>query len=102
MKCTLDMVQVVNCVEIDQDGTYKYVLLRLESLQSKEQSQLLVRGSQRAGYHRDIVRLEQELLANDDCKVSTYPLRYTMHNLVVFARDLFAFDRSAIQADRVL
>lgn len=90
LRCALNVAQEMESVEIDQGGTYKYVLLRLQSLQSKEHSQLLVRGSRKAGYHRDIVHSEQHLLANDDCKVSTHPPGYFVHYLVEIGRGLLA------------
>ena len=63
-------MQEVQSVEIDQSGTYKYVLVRVQSRQSRHCSKLLVRGRQTAGYHRDIVQAEQRLLANEQVEVS--------------------------------
>lgn len=86
LRCALKVAQEVESVKIDQGGTYKYVLLRLQSLQSNEHSQLLVRGSRKAGYHRDIVHSEQQLLANDDYKVSTHPPEYFVHKSADFCK----------------
>ena len=86
LRCALNVAQEVESVNIDQGGTYKYVLLRLQSSQSKEHSQLLVRGSRNAGYHRDIVHSEQQLLENDDRKVSTHPPDYFVHASVEFCK----------------
>ncbi|CAL8464400.1 g3935 [Coccomyxa elongata] len=55
--------QDVREVDIDEHGTYKYVLLRLESKDSSE-SRLLVRGNCRAGYHKDVLELANELDAD--------------------------------------
>lgn len=67
-------LQEVENVEIDQGGTYKYVLLRLQSRQNQECSKLLVRGSQTAGYHRDIMQSEQQNHSIEEIKVSTVPV----------------------------
>ncbi len=66
-------MQEVDSVDIDQSGIYKYVLLRLQNRQSKDQSRLLVRGRQSAGYHRDIVQSEQQLHTREDTEVSLVP-----------------------------
>lgn len=58
-------------MDIDQSGTYKYVLLRLQSRESKDRSKLLVRGGHIAGYHRDIVQSEQQLHASNEVEVSS-------------------------------
>lgn len=47
-------------MSIDEGGTYKYVLLRMQSPESSDCSRLLVRGSQQAGYHRDVVHSAEE------------------------------------------
>ena len=57
-------------VEIDRSGTFKYVLLRLQSLKSTGSSRLLVRGSQQAGYHRDVVQMAQQACAVGEGQVS--------------------------------
>ena len=57
-------------VEIDRSGTYKYVLLRLQSTDSTGSSKLLVRGSQQAGYHRDVVQMAQQACAGGEGQVS--------------------------------
>ena len=56
--------------KIDENGTYKYVLLRLQSMESSGSSRLLVRGSQQAGYHRDVVHMAQEACAGGEGQVS--------------------------------
>ena len=58
-------------VEIDRNGTYKYVLLRLQSTESTASSRLLVRGTQQAGYHRDVVQMAQQACAGGEGQVST-------------------------------
>ncbi|KAK9904943.1 hypothetical protein WJX75_006102 [Coccomyxa subellipsoidea] len=60
--------QDVREVDIDERGTYKYVLLRLTS-KSSSQSRLLVRGNGRAGYHKNVLDLAQEIDADDDSQV---------------------------------
>lgn len=55
-------------MEIDEDGTYKYVLLRLES-NSSSRSRLLVRGKCRAAYHKDVLELAEALDADEDSQV---------------------------------
>lgn len=63
-------MQDVQEVEIDEDGTFKYVLLRLESTAAGERhSRLLVRGSRRAAYHRDILEQAKESDADADSQV---------------------------------
>lgn len=63
-------LQDVREVDIDEHGTYKYVLLRLESKNSGE-SRLLVRGNCRAGYHKDVLELADELDADKDSQVDS-------------------------------
>ncbi len=60
--------QDVREVDIDEHGTYKYVLLRLESKNSSE-SRLLVRGNCRAGYHKDVLELAEEVDADSESQV---------------------------------
>lgn len=61
-------LQDVREVDIDEHGTYKYVLLRLESKDSSE-SRLLVRGNCRAGYHKDVLELANEMDADSTSQV---------------------------------
>ncbi len=63
-------LQDVKEVDVDESGTYKYVLLRLQS-KSNSMSRLLVRGNKQAGYHQDILELAQEVDADDDSQVRT-------------------------------
>lgn len=61
---------------MDEDGTFKYVLLRLQLRADPSRSRLLVRGNARAGYHRDVLALSQELDADADCQVClAHPLQ---------------------------
>ena len=69
-------MQEVESVDIDQSGTYKYVLLRLQSRECKDRSKLLVRGRRSAGYHRDIVQAEQQVHASDEFEVSSLLARF--------------------------
>ena len=62
--------QDVAGVEVDEDGTFKYMLLRLQcSSGSPGRNRLLVRGSTRAGYHRDVLARCRELDAHDGSQV---------------------------------
>ena len=67
--CYHAAVQEVETVKIDRSGTYKYVLLRLQSMESAGSSRLLVRGSQQAGYHRDVVQMAQQACAGGEGQV---------------------------------
>ena len=63
-------VQDVAEVEVDEIGTFKYMLLRLRCPSGDPgRSRLLVRGSGRAGYHREVLARCQELDAHDGCQV---------------------------------
>ena len=62
-------MQDVAEVDVDEDGTFKYVLLRLQSKGDPSLSRLLVRGNACAGYHRDVLELSRELDGDADCQV---------------------------------
>jgi hypothetical protein len=62
--------QDVQEVDIDEDGTFKYMLLRLVSKGAAQpKSRLLVRGSCRAAYHRDVLELALEVETDSECTV---------------------------------
>ena len=80
---SLHAMQDVAEVEIDGDGTFKYVLLRLQSRGDASLSRLLVRGNARAGYHRDVLERSQELDADADCQVCLASLE--LHGILSIA-----------------
>jgi hypothetical protein len=61
-------MQEVAEVEVDEGGTFKYMLLRLQCADfpaNPARSRLLLRGRRGAGYHRELLAACAELDARD-------------------------------------